>query len=528
MDDHSLASRWQRLGGYLLDLLIVGVILYLLMSLTGTVEQLRTEAGLSIGQQLIWVAISLALFVALNGYLLAKDGETIGKQLVKTRIVDLEGEVPPFGKLILLRYAVFTFLVLIPILGPIIGLLDSLWIFGREKRCLHDVLAGTKVVSPAPGTSEYVRGLTPVARRILQGTALIAVILIGLIIYRGSLIATGERLEPDDYQLAFLKQHPRGFRDNDVYVLDVERGEVTQMTMNYKTRDMRWTTDGQEMIINWANRSYLLNVITGEAKQLGDDPAIPDLDGWSPDGQQRVFSAQNENDVDSEIYVTSAGDTEQRWLVKNPGADHDPTWSLDGQQIAFWTELDESWSLSVVNADGTNLNQIAEQPVPFAPITGLHWAPNGSNLLFVSPVEFDPQWGSVRAAHIFVIDTEGQNLIDVGDINWTQTGRHPPARGWSPNGRMIVFDGLITVGGFQHAALCFFSLDDDEPDCQYQSDVQRITPSWSPDGRYLAYTRYSYGRSPSSYDICVMEMTTGYERCFEEITEGGYSPVWRP
>jgi len=35
----------------------------------------------------------------------------------------------------------------VPQVGGLIGLVDILFIFGKERRCLHDLLAGTRVVN---------------------------------------------------------------------------------------------------------------------------------------------------------------------------------------------------------------------------------------------------------------------------------------------------------------------------------------------------------------------------------------------
>ena len=86
------------------------------------------------------------MFLILNGYLLFKRGQTIGKVVVKTRIVDLNGNIPSFGKLIVLRYLIFALVSsLIPIIGPFVGL-EVFLIFFKERRCLHDYIAGTRVV----------------------------------------------------------------------------------------------------------------------------------------------------------------------------------------------------------------------------------------------------------------------------------------------------------------------------------------------------------------------------------------------
>lgn len=56
-------------------------------------------------------------FLLVNGYLLLKRGQTIGKLLVKTRIVDLTGNPPNFGKLLVLRYLVLGLVAQIPMIG---------------------------------------------------------------------------------------------------------------------------------------------------------------------------------------------------------------------------------------------------------------------------------------------------------------------------------------------------------------------------------------------------------------------------
>ena len=57
------------------------------------------------------------------------------------------GEVPPFGKLIGLRYLPLMVVSVIPIpLIQIAGLIDALFIFRADRRCVHDLMAGTRVI----------------------------------------------------------------------------------------------------------------------------------------------------------------------------------------------------------------------------------------------------------------------------------------------------------------------------------------------------------------------------------------------
>lgn len=70
-------------------------------------------------------------------------GKTVGKLLTFTRIVTCEGKVPGVLRGVVLR----SWVNAIPsAFIPFYGLIDILFIFGNSRRCLHDFLAGTRVV----------------------------------------------------------------------------------------------------------------------------------------------------------------------------------------------------------------------------------------------------------------------------------------------------------------------------------------------------------------------------------------------
>jgi uncharacterized RDD family membrane protein YckC len=91
-------------------------------------------------------AMGIGVFVALHGYLLATRGQTIGKMLLKIKIVRDSGEMVPFPELFLKRYLIIQVLSMIPFIGMFIGILDALFIFRSNRKCLHDDFAGTKVI----------------------------------------------------------------------------------------------------------------------------------------------------------------------------------------------------------------------------------------------------------------------------------------------------------------------------------------------------------------------------------------------
>ncbi len=143
----NLASRWKRVGGVLIDGMISLVILVPIMLATGVLQRSFKGQKMTIGEQLGFAAAGWVLFLAINGYLLFHKGQTIGKLAVKTKIVDLDGNVPSFGKLLLLRYFILGVVAQIPFIQFMVGLVDAVFIFGKERRCLHDYMAGTRVVN---------------------------------------------------------------------------------------------------------------------------------------------------------------------------------------------------------------------------------------------------------------------------------------------------------------------------------------------------------------------------------------------
>ena len=90
------------------------------------------------------VVLSGALaFIAWNAYLIIVRGQSVGKILLGIRIVRNEDSGPAgFFRGFLIR----DFLSFCLVIVPGYAILDRIWILGHDKRCLHDLIAGTKVI----------------------------------------------------------------------------------------------------------------------------------------------------------------------------------------------------------------------------------------------------------------------------------------------------------------------------------------------------------------------------------------------
>lgn len=153
----TLATRTLRLAGAIVDSVASAVFVVPILVFTGYWTA-------PIFGELSYGTISLggfALFTAMHGYLLATRGQTIGKWLVGTRIVRAgNDEVPTLARTLGLRYGTLAFGLagtlsvpvltgVIPYVYVVVGLIDIAFIFRRDRRCLHDLIAGTKVVAVA-------------------------------------------------------------------------------------------------------------------------------------------------------------------------------------------------------------------------------------------------------------------------------------------------------------------------------------------------------------------------------------------
>jgi uncharacterized RDD family membrane protein YckC len=142
-ESFELADRGTRLGAAILDFIAMMLAIWL-VSLVTPWHPFR--GTLAIGTLATNAVIGFALFLLVNGFLLVQRGQTVGKSITKLRITQPDGSPVPAGRLLGLRYGVGYLAASLPFVGGLYGLVDALMIFGEQRRCLHDRIAGTIVV----------------------------------------------------------------------------------------------------------------------------------------------------------------------------------------------------------------------------------------------------------------------------------------------------------------------------------------------------------------------------------------------
>ena len=88
----------------------------------------------------------MTTYLLIHGYLLYHYGQTIGKSEFGMRIQLLNGEKASLQHVMLWRYLPIVLITFVPVIGQFLsGIFNVLLIFGKQRRCLHDYIAGTEV-----------------------------------------------------------------------------------------------------------------------------------------------------------------------------------------------------------------------------------------------------------------------------------------------------------------------------------------------------------------------------------------------
>jgi uncharacterized RDD family membrane protein YckC len=145
-----LASRGSRLGANLLDgLVYLGPAVVAGVGLALFAGGRQQPAGaLQTGGVVLGIAGLLGFLALLifQLYRLATTGQTLGKKWVGVRVVKLDGAPVNFSSAVMLRGLLPGLLGAVPYVGWLFALVDIFFIFRDDRRCIHDLIATTKVV----------------------------------------------------------------------------------------------------------------------------------------------------------------------------------------------------------------------------------------------------------------------------------------------------------------------------------------------------------------------------------------------
>jgi TolB protein len=247
---------------------------------------------------------------------------------------------------------------------------------------------------------------------------------------------------------------------------------------------------------------------TGERKLphiARSEDTTPD---WSPDGSRIAFARCADK---CEVWTIRPDGTGAKRLgpscLRRPGDCIDrgaPSWSPDGRRLAFGQGSAvrgdgrvKDPEIYVMNANGSGARRITTMSgeMPYAidlfwPI----WSPDGKQLVF-EVRHFETADPPNRRA-LFVVDVDGSDPRQLTPWSLNAGGRPD----WSPDGRLILFR-TVSISNRHHGNLYTIHPDG--------TGLRRLTSypapktvgngSFSPDGRWIVFTRFTNGPYPAVY-----------------------------
>ncbi|MDX6574635.1 MAG: tricorn protease [Blastocatellia bacterium] len=265
-----------------------------------------------------------------------------------------------------------------------------------------------------------------------------------------------------------------------IYSYGVSSGKTAQVTRS-KQWDVRWPSSDHEgrIVYEMNGELQILDARSGKITPISitvpDDglarrpsrvSAANNIESYelSPKGERALFSARGD------IFTAPIEKGPTRNLTHSSGA-HDkwPTWSPDGSQIAFISDMSGEEELYLAPQDGSKpAQQITSggSAMRYQP----EWSADGKRIAFGD-----------KDGKIWVVTLADRKMIEIVDSTRGQIRDY----GWSPRGNYLAFSMPVSPNG--NTSVYVWNAVDNKVRSVTDANFNSINPVWDPQGNYLYF-----------------------------------------
>ncbi|HEU4710563.1 MAG TPA: S41 family peptidase [Pyrinomonadaceae bacterium] len=264
-----------------------------------------------------------------------------------------------------------------------------------------------------------------------------------------------------------------------LYAYNVGSGRSTQVTTN-RQYDVRWPSSDNENQIVYELNGELQVFDTRSRKATPISINVPDEGiarrpsrvaagnliqsvGLSPKAERVLFAARGD------IFTAPIEKGPTRNLTHSSGAfDKWPSWSPDGSQVAFVSDMSGEEEIYLVPQDGSKpAEQITRggSAMRYQP----EWAPDGKRIAF-----------SDKDGKVFVITLADRKVTEIADARRGQVRDYT----WSPRGNYLSF---TMPNENQFSSIYIWSAADNQLRRVTEENFNANNPAWDPQGNYLYF-----------------------------------------
>ncbi len=275
--------------------------------------------------------------------------------------------------------------------------------------------------------------------------------------------------------LYFISDRGPNQRHN-IWAIDMEGEGVRQIT-HFKDFDIHFPAIGpSEIVFEAGGKLYLLDLENDDQTQVEINLVTDQITlkphkanvsrlvqnaEISPQGKRALFEARGE------VFSVPAEHGVVRNLTSSPDvAERFPAWSPDGKHIAYWSDRSGEYELAICSAnDGSQEQKLTSYGPGYR--YRIFWSPDSHKIAFID-----------KSMTIYIFDIETQNTTKVDQGLW-----------------------------------------------MYEGSLRNFKPGWSPDSRWLAYSRGETNRSGNIY-LYDTKANKGYQ--VTSTFYGDFQPVFDP